>query len=126
MNTMDLLAALCRAPTDARIVLQLPNGDEVEVTSAAHHCQLVVLRANVPEPERLDNSAHIEEAMSQFPDEDFLENAMRSISNQTFPQHMAEFKGVLIGTLDEIQSEVARAAEYGRDELREALSEIEQ
>lgn len=126
LDTMGLLHALCRAPTDARIVLQLPNGDEVDVTDARCHCQLVVLRADVPEPEPLDNSAHIEEAMAQFPSEDFLGTAILSIRALKFPPRMAEYKDTLIETLEEIQSEIARAAEYGREELVAALAEIEQ
>lgn len=119
MNTSDLLEALCRAPTDARIVLQLPNGDEVDVTDARCHCQLVVLRADVPELEPLDNSAHINEAMTQFPSEDFLETAIEMVRSDRFDYDN------LIKMLEEIQSEVSRSAEYGREELVAALAEIE-
>ena len=121
MNTMDLLNALCRAPTDARIVLQLPNGDEVDVTDARCHCQLVVLRADVPDLEPLDNSASIREAMAQFPSEDFLKTVIESVRKQHMNQN---FKNDLIETLEEIQSEIANAAEYGREELTAALAEI--
>lgn len=125
MYMMSLLEELARAPVDARVVLQLPNGDEIDVISAAHHCQLVVLTADVPDEEPLDNSVHIEEAMSQFPAEDFLETVILSIRALKFPARMDEWKNTLIETLEEIQSETSRAAEYGRDELRKALVEIE-
>jgi hypothetical protein len=125
MNTMDLLEAVTRAPVDARIMLQLPNGDEIPVTEARAHCQLIVLRADMEEPEPLDNSAHIEEAMAQFPAEDFLETVLLSIRALKFPPKMQDYKDTLLETLEEIQSEVARAAEYGRAELVAALAEIE-
>lgn len=126
MTAIDLITALSRAPVDARVVLQLSNGDEVRITSAQNHCQIFELRADIPEPERLDNSAYIEEAMSQFPEEDFLETVITSVRALAFPPRMAEYKSALIDTLGDIQSEVARASEFGRDELGKALAEIAQ
>lgn len=123
MDMLQLLTVLATAPVDARIVLQLPNGDEVEVTDARHHCQLVVLRAAVPEVEPLDNSAYIKEAQCMFPAEDFLETGIESVRKQRMNQ---DFKNALIETLSDIQTTVAREAEYGRDELHKALAEIEQ
>src|SRR4030042_1922504 len=124
MNVLELWNRLAIAPHDARVVLQLPDGNDVEVSDMRHHCQLVVVSAQVPWPEPLDNSGNIEEAMSQFPDEDFLETIVKSIRAEKFPPRMDEFKNALIETLLEIQSEQARASEYGRDELRNALKQI--
>lgn len=68
----------------------------------------------------------IEEAMAQFPAEDFLSDAiseLHEIAKRLRGQNKEDLLGV-IESLDDIAQCTFNASDYGRDELRKALNMI--
>lgn len=69
---------------------------------------------------------YIEEARSQYPSEDFLETAMelvREIQAHVRGENADRIKR-LMAELEERQSEIGRATEYGREQCEKALEKL--
>lgn len=70
---------------------------------------------------------HLDEAFSQFPEEDFLENVMgelRELAVGMRGLNRAKLNAI-VSKIEEIQLATGRATEYGRDELSKAIDSID-
>ena len=70
--------------------------------------------------------AHIEEALAQYPAEDFLEGVKQrlgALMKNVRGANKDELQGI-IEALDDIAQTTFYAADYGRDELRKALRTV--
>lgn len=70
--------------------------------------------------------AHIEEAMGQFPAEDFLSDTisrLHEFARRLRGQNRSDLLGI-IESIDDLAQLTFNAADYGRDELKKALAAI--
>ena len=77
--------------------------------------------------EVLDIEGYITEGKSQFVDEDFLEPVLKLLRNLHSNLRKSDTKEAIqyiIAEAEDLQGTVARASEYGADELNKALKQI--
>ena len=77
--------------------------------------------------EVLEIEGYIAEAKSQFVDEDFLEPVLKLLKNLHRNLRKSDTKEAVQFIIDEaedLQGTIARASEYGADELNKALKQI--
>jgi len=74
-------------------------------------------------------SSYIEDALAQYPDEDFIESEgifddLREIASNVRGENKSRILAV-IEKLEALQLSISRQTEYGAEELRKALATIE-
>ncbi len=107
----------------------LTASEELRLTGAVTGERLEKLLDCEAQVEKLDDvGTHIDEAISQLPEEDFIEEhkqRLMKLRNRLRGTNREELDSIL-GDLEDLISEVTNAADYGRSELdcaRAALSE---
>lgn len=95
---------------------------EFETEFAKRFALLIDTAAEAPSEDLLaDHCGWADEALAQFPEEDFLQEAIDELAYLETQMQRSQFKGDVASAkekLIEIQSTVSRAAEYAREQLK--------
>ena len=105
----------------------LTASEELRLTGAVTGERLEKLLDCEVRVEAVDGiGAHIDEALAQFPGEDFIEEHKKRLlvlRNKLRGDRRAELDEIL-EALDDLSSEITNSADYGREELNQARAAL--